>query len=178
MSVSLCVCVRERVMSYEIMESLAGCEVLGPFEGSSTVKMSAYDLEGLEQVYDIISVLPKQRYVTDSPDSLIYSQGLESYKQPQSVGTRLAPECSTLSRLLARSKRYTLDRQTGIPTSALRVETEGHWIRYLVLGGGLCYMSGVGLRRVWCQSKQTSEGCNQKQDNHRGLLHTAHTHQH
>lgn len=40
----------------------------------------SHDVEGLEQVYDIISVLPQQRYGTENPDSLIHPQGLESCK--------------------------------------------------------------------------------------------------
>lgn len=57
----------------------------------------SHDVEGLEQVYDIIRVLPEQRYGTESPDSLIYPQGLKSCKQSQNVGTGLVPKCFILS---------------------------------------------------------------------------------
>lgn len=56
-----------------------------------------YDLDRLEQVYDIISVLPRQRYGTESPDSLIYLQGLKLCKQSQNVGTARVSKCFILS---------------------------------------------------------------------------------
>lgn len=37
------------------------------------------DVEGLERVYDIISMLPRQRYGEESLGSLIYSRGLKSH---------------------------------------------------------------------------------------------------
>lgn len=53
----------------------------------------SYDLDGLKQVYDIISELPWQRYGTGSLDSLIYPQGLKLCKQVQNLELGHASKC-------------------------------------------------------------------------------------
>lgn len=86
-------------MSYEgsngIPSSMRGA---WPIRSLVSRENVSHDVEGLEQVYDIISVLPQQRYGTEKPDGLICPQGLKSCKQSQNVRTaQVLRKCFILS---------------------------------------------------------------------------------
>lgn len=116
----VCVCVWESYESSNGFPSL----MWGTWPIPSPVSHEnvSHDEEGLEQVYDIISVLPQQRYDTERPDSLIYPQGLKLCKQSQNFGAGCVNKCFVLSQtewdtadsevarkaVWTQSKRYTL----------------------------------------------------------------------
>lgn len=168
-------CVYVWLKSYESSNGIPSL-MWGPRPIRSPVSREnvSHDLEELEQVYDIISALPLQRYYTDSPDSLIYPQGLKSCKQSQNVATGRVPSASffpkqneTLHIVRQHGERFELNQKgthwkpNRKPTSVLWVRHRDtgyrHFSRVFSLWQGFCYLSGICLCHLWCQSKQTSE---------------------
>lgn len=89
---------RERVMGYKSNNGIPSLMWgAGPIRRPVSHENVSNDLEGLEQVYDIISVLPQQRYCSESPDGLIFPQGLTLCKQSQSAGIGHISKCFILS---------------------------------------------------------------------------------
>lgn len=74
------VCVTERVMNYDsgngILPLMGGT---GPIRSIVNRENVSRDVEGLERVYDIISVLPQQRYGAESLGSVLCPRGLKSH---------------------------------------------------------------------------------------------------
>lgn len=64
-----------------------------PIRGPINRENVSHDVEGLQQDYDIISVLPVQRYGVEKPKGLIYPQGLKSCKHTK-IEIGLVFKCS------------------------------------------------------------------------------------
>lgn len=89
---------RERVMGYKSNNGIPSLMWgAGPVRRPVSHENVSSDLEGLEQVYDIISVLPQQRYCSESPDGLVFPQGLTLCKQSQSAEIGRISKCFILS---------------------------------------------------------------------------------
>lgn len=174
---TLCVCVwKDGVCERESYESSNGILSLmwraRPIQSPVNRENVSHDVEGLEQVYDIISVLPQQRYGTERPDSLILPQGLKSCKQPQNIGTGLVPKCALHSRaewatsdreeargtVEVQSKKHTLKAKQETLRVCCGWDTRyRHFSLVFSLWQMLSYSSGVCLHHFWSQFKQSSK---------------------